>query len=344
MMTSKRPFLSINRCNTGEQVWDPKAMSDPIFPGVPRIESPIFASDPLSDLSEAERVVARDLNRQGFAVIDFPDPDLEGRIERLKANLGPRFAIPFDDPIADKTKGERRIQDAWQFDEDVRAIASNSEIVELLSKLYGRPAFPFQTLNFPVGTQQAVHSDSIHFSSIPERFMCGVWLAMEDVTADAGPLFYVKESHRWPIVTNAMIGRRGYGSELKSAQDPFAIAWQAMCDTKEAKQEIFLARKGQALIWTANLLHGGSKQANCTLTRWSQVTHYYFQDCIYYTPAFSDEALGQLALRELVNITDGKPRENSYQGEPVGNSTRPTKQHFWRRKIRDWLALARPTS
>ncbi|WP_374408315.1 hypothetical protein [Pelagerythrobacter sp.] len=163
-------------------------MNEAIFPGVPRIESPIFVSDKMEDLSEAERTTARDLNENGYAIIDFPDSELDARIARIKANLTPRFDIPFDDPTADKTRGERRIQDAWSFDEDVRAIASNQAILDLLGKLYGRTAFPFQTLNFPVETQQRAHSDSVHFSSLPERFMCGVWLAMEDVPQRPGRL------------------------------------------------------------------------------------------------------------------------------------------------------------
>ena len=293
-------------------------MSQAIFPGVPRIESPIFASDPMEDLSEAERATARDLNKMGFAVIDFPDPAIDARIERIKANLAPRFEIAFDDPAADKTRGERRVQDAWAFDDDVHAIASNQAVLDLLGKLYGRAAFPFQTLNFPVGTQQSAHADAVHFSSLPERFMCGVWLAMEDVPQEAGPLFYIPGSHRWPIVTNAMIGRRGFGSEEASAQTPFAEAWSAMCKAEGASEEPFLARKGQALIWCANLLHGGSRQADPRLTRWSQVTHYFFEDCIYYTPAFSDEALGRLATRDLVAVNDRKPRPNSYLGEELG--------------------------
>jgi hypothetical protein len=47
------------------------------------------------------------------------------------------------------------------------------------------------------------------------------------------------------------------------------------------------------------------------------VTHYYFDDCIYYTPAFSDEALGRLDLRNLRSIVDGQPRPNTYLGEMV---------------------------
>lgn len=294
-------------------------MSGSIFPGVPRIESPLFDKDDLADLSAEEQRIARDLNAQGFAVLDFPDAGIDARIDRIQRNLGPQYELPLEDPAADKTKGKRRIQDAWQFDEDVRAIATNANIMALLEKLYGRRPFPFQTLNFPVGTQQGAHSDSVHFSSQPERFMCGVWLAMEDITEETGPLFYLPGTHLWPIVTNAMIGRRGFGSELRSAQDPFAEAWKAMVDAAGVEQQTFLARKGQALIWCANLLHGGSKQTNPALTRWSQVTHYFFEDCIYYTPAFSDEAIGKLATRELVAVHDGKPRNSTYLGEPVEN-------------------------
>lgn len=288
------------------------------FPGLPLIESPLFASlkDAQGFTTEEVRIAA-DLHEKGYAVLDFPDEGIDARIDRIKASLGPRYGIDFANPDSDKTIGERRLQDAWRFDEDVRAIAANKVVLDLLSKLYGRRAFPFQTLNFPVGTQQDAHSDSVHFSSLPERFMCGVWLAMEDIGPNAGPLFYYPGSHRWPIMTNALIGRRGYGSDLGSAQDPYASAWQALVEANRAEVDTFQARKGQALIWCANLLHGGSRQNDPHLTRWSQVTHYYFEDCIYYTPAFSDESLGQLRLRDLVSVSDGQPRRNTYLGEPL---------------------------
>ena len=288
------------------------------FPGIPLVESPLFPTHKaLVELTVEEERIAAELHERGYAVLDFPDPEIDARMERIKANLGPRYGIDFADPQSDKTIGERRVQDAWKFDEDVRAIAANEILIELLSKLYGRRAFPFQTLNFPVGTQQEAHTDSVHFSSLPERFMCGVWLAMEDIGPEAGPLFYVPGSHKWPLLTNSMIGRRGFGSSLASAQEPFAQGWRALQEVYGATEEPFLARKGQALIWTANLLHGGSLQTDPTLTRWSQVTHYYFDECIYYTPAFSDEALGHLQLRNLTAINDGLPRPNRYLGEAV---------------------------
>lgn len=313
-----------------------------LVPGLPLIESALFPSlRAAQGFTSEEMRIADDLYETGYAVLDFPDGDLNARIDRIKAALSPCYGIDFANPESDKTAGERRIQDAWKLNSDVQAIAANGVILDLLSKLWGRRAFPFQTLNFPVGTQQDAHSDSVHFSSLPERFMCGVWLAMEDIGPDAGPLFYYPGSHRWPIMTNALIGRRGYGGELASAQDPYAKAWGAMVEAQGARMDTFEARKGQALIWCANLLHGGSRQNDPRLTRWSQVTHYYFEDCIYYTPAFSDEALGRLQLRKLVSVEDGAPRPNTYLGEPVDNAAEKSRlrglplRRFFARWLRD---------
>lgn len=311
-------------------------MTDPVnlFPGVPLIESPVFGSivDQMG-LTEAERGLAIELNRKGYAVFDFPDAELDGRIERIRARLAPQLGVKDSDPAAIKTTAFGRIQDAWQTDEDVRAIAANEAVIELLSKLWGRRAFPFQTLNFPIGTQQHVHTDIVHFSSVPERFMCGVWLAMEDIDPGAGPLCYVPGSHRWPVMSNAMLGRRGWQVELESAQAPYQDAWNALMAEHQASTDIFLARKGQALIWCANLLHGGSPQTDATRTRWSQVTHYFFDDCVYYTPAFSDEHLGRLALRQIVSAADGSPKTNLYLGEEVCGpepEEPPKPKGFWR--------------
>ncbi|MEK7723534.1 MAG: hypothetical protein AAB336_04230, partial [Acidobacteriota bacterium] len=47
-------------------------------------------------------------------------------------------------------------------------------------------------------------------------------------------------------------------------------------------------KKGQAFIWAANLLHGGSPLKDKNRTRHSQVTHYFFENCRYYTPMLSN--------------------------------------------------------
>lgn len=316
------------------------------LPGLPFVESPLFESQlPSADLTAFEQDVAIQLNRHGYAVIDFPDPQINARIDRIKKRISEHFGIDLNDPGAVAGAGDLRVQDAWMFDEDVKAIGSNPALLDLLSKIYGRRAFPFQTLNFPVGTQQHPHSDCVHFSSLPERFMCGVWVAFEDISASAGPLVYYPGSHKWPVLTNGLIGRRGWASSAPSAQTPFEDVWNAMAEASGIAQETFLPRKGQALIWAANLLHGGKHRDDRNLTRWSQVTHYYFEDCIYYTPAFSDEFTGDLLVRDPFDFASGTVRRSQYLGAAMppkpgnGASTSPAPlRKRLRRKLVKWLA------
>lgn len=296
-------------------------LSQKLLPGVPLVESMLFAASlDQMGLSNSERDVAIQLNEKGFAVFDFPDEDLEARIERIKADLTPQYDFERWRAEGWAANDGLRVQDAWRTHEDVRAIAANEAVLALLSKLYGRRAFPFQTLNFPVGTQQHVHSDSIHFSSVPERFMCGVWLALEDIHEDAGPLVYYPGSHKWPILYNDAIGKVAGTDTAEFAQPPFEEAWRALIDATGTKPEYFRPKKGQALIWAANLLHGGSRQNDPARTRWSQVTHYYFDDCAYYTPAFSDPLAGNLDLRDIVDVTTGKLMPNIYIDRPIAEA------------------------
>jgi len=140
------------------------------LPGVPIVESPFFEtlSKTFEDDPEVLRV-ARDLHRNGFAIFDFPDPDFGARADALRRDMDPYY-----DWFSWRAKGGGlRVHDAWKFDANAKAIAVNARVIEILSRIYGRRAWPFQTLNFPVGTEQHYHSDSVHFSSYPERFMCG---------------------------------------------------------------------------------------------------------------------------------------------------------------------------
>jgi hypothetical protein len=277
-----------------------------ILPGVPLVESPFFAevADGCGFDPETARI-AKGLNEKGFALLRFPDENFDERAERMKRNLALRF--DFDSWLANEWKrgGGMRIQDAWSFDEDVRAIAANRRVLKILGDVFGRRAWPFQTLNFPVGTQQHFHSDSVHFSSIPERFMCGVWVALEDVTEDAGPLEYYPGSHKWPIIYNDQVGVRVTGSNSNRTQELYHDVWEALVEKAEIAPEYFFPRKGDALVWAANLLHGGSRQRDANATRWSQVSHYFFENCCYFTPMQSDVFIGRLALRELTDVSTG---------------------------------------
>jgi Phytanoyl-CoA dioxygenase (PhyH) len=290
-----------------------------LLPGVPLVESPFFEEISRGSSFDTETLrIAKALNEDGIAFFRFPDDEFDERAARIKARLAPRFDFSGWRARGGKSDG-MRIGDAWRFDDDVRALAANARVLALLSAVYGRKAWPFQTLNFPVGSQQPCHSDSIALSSIPERFMCGVWLALEDISPDAGPLEYYPGSHSWPIIYNDKIGVRATGL-TKSTQSHYDIigpVWQALVEKAEVKPRYFLPKKGEAVIWAANLLHAGSRQRDLNVTRWSQVTHYFFENCCYITPIHSDFFIGKLKLRSLTNIATGEAVANIYIDTPL---------------------------
>ena len=203
-------------------------------------------------------------------------------------------------------------KDAWTFDRDVHALAVNPRLIKILTDIFGRKAWPFQTLNFPVGSQHPCHSDSVHFSSVPERFMCGVWIALQDVNEGAGPLEYYPGSHKWPILYNEQVGVRITKSNELPSQLVYQDVWQALIEKNGVKPQLFFPRKGDTLIWAANLLHGGSSQGDPHATRWSQVTHYFFENCCYITPMHSDIPIGKLQVRDLKDISTGVKVPNVY--------------------------------
>ena len=146
--------------------------------------------------------------------------------------------------------------------------------------------------------------------------MCGVWLAFEDIGPEQGPLVYYPGSHKWPIYTRQHIGER-YTLDGGRHQSVFEPLWERLVEVSGIEPIRFHARKGQALIWAANLLHGGDYHRDRNLTRWSQVTHYYFDDCVYYTPLASNEPEGDLFRRDPVDIQTALGRPSSYLGKKI---------------------------
>jgi len=175
------------------------------------------------------------------------------------------------------------------------SIGISAPVLDLLGRLYGRRPFPFQTLNFRVGTQQATHADSIHFASLPENFMCGVWVALEDIDMDNGPLHYFRGSHKRPNATMDDVEASAQGDVnrfFKEAAAPY-------------EKDFGLIKRGQAVIWAANLLHGGDPIADKTRSRLSQVTHYFFDECCYVTPLHSTTG-GRAYVRHPYDFSTNK--------------------------------------
>jgi hypothetical protein len=249
-------------------------------------------------LSEQDRAIARGLHDDGYALVHDAVPT--ELCDRVRAEIEPLFEEEY-------AVRERRVPDAWRRGaESVREIATFQAMQDRLASLYGRRPIPFQTLNFKWGSQQGYHADAIHFTSVPDRYMCGVWVALEDVHHDNGPLTYYPGSHRVPQFRSF---EPGAGPERYAM---FEASQRAVMEQLGVEPVDLDAKKGDALIWTSSLLHGGRPIISEGSTRWSQVTHYFFEDCIYFQPIYSDFITGEIKLLDIVDINTLEPVAQRY--------------------------------
>jgi ectoine hydroxylase-related dioxygenase (phytanoyl-CoA dioxygenase family) len=229
-------------------------------------------------LSEEQR---EKFERDGYLVADFGYS--EQALERAVSDLdGMFFGKPREQDGVHFYP--RRIMNAWRMSESIRSIALHPPVLAALEELYGRKPLPFQTLNFPVGTQQKTHSDTVHFNTKPPGYVAGVWVALEDMDMDNGPLIYYAGSQRL-----REINMQDVGAEGPSEYDVYERFMIDLIEREGLTAEYATIRKGEALVWSANLLHGGAPQRDQSRSRHSQVTHYFFEGCEYFSPVSSTD-------------------------------------------------------
>ena len=182
-----------------------------------------------------------------------------------------------------------RIFQAWKYSEVVRKLAVHPTVLRTIKELTGKDAKPFQTLNFRMGSQQPLHQDAIHFDCDPPGHMVGCWVALEDITADCGPLIVCPGSHKEPRWD---FGDLGWATPVRGEEQPAYRAYEGFL-AKLARRygaEYGTIPKGHALIWHGNLIHGGSKIQRPGATRWSQATHYVLDGYTrFYCPMFGTD-------------------------------------------------------
>lgn len=222
----------------------------------------------------------KEFHERGILRCDFGFD--EKQLDAIVEKVGPYY----DDAYLENPEVATRVQDAWKWVDEVRRLAVDHRVKTALAQLLDREALPFQTLNFPIGTSQWAHSDTIHFSTIPEGYMVGVWVALEDIDEDNGPLIYYPGSHKLPYLSMQDLGLES-GYEYYSSYEEKI---QELITEHGFEPEYGVVKKGEAIIWHANLLHGGAPRNDINRSRHSQVTHYYFAGCKYYTPMESSKS------------------------------------------------------
>ncbi len=170
--------------------------------------------------------------------------------------------------------------DLHYFSKAVRELMFAPAITAFLGLVFESKALASQSLTFLRGSAQDTHQDSAYVAyTVPRRFAAS-WVALEDVTIGAGEPFYYEGSHRAPDFVYG--GRYKSVSEAKRLGPSEALPQEIpghvrslrdLASSGQYAKSVFAAKKGDALIWHADLVHGDNP-ISLDVTRKSVVTHY----------------------------------------------------------------------
>jgi ectoine hydroxylase len=215
-------------------------------------------------------------SEKGYIIIPqfFGEHDVHLMLEEIDRLVRRRLLKPTPD---------NKLLFANRHSADIRRITYDERLIRLLSFILDKDVVPFQTINFIYGSNQRAHSDSIHMTTYPLGYLIAVWIALEDTTMDNGPLFYYPGSHSLPYLLNEDFNEGSTALQLgRKDYSDYEDRMEEIIRTQHLKKEVFLARKGDILIWHANLIHGGLPVIDPALTRKSMVIHYFAKDVIKY--------------------------------------------------------------
>lgn len=206
----------------------------------------------------------------GLTFFDVPLGPNRGRInvsheELLKVDLPQRLAAR-DIP-------NWRINHFDAYSDAAKAIFDNQELIRLTALIFDRESLPDSTLSFMYGSSQDAHQDTAVFHIFPPNYIIGAWIACEDISPDCGPLMYYPKSHLEPIFERF----HNYPqTNLRTADRDGATQYREYMNrlTQKYDRHLFIAKKGEILLWHGMLLHGGAGIKNPSLTRRSYVIHY----------------------------------------------------------------------
>ena len=90
--------------------------------------------------------------------------------------------------------------EGWKQSKYIKNLCFQKEVITFLNFIYGKKPVPISTINFLRGTEQPLHSDYIHFGSIPHKYLAAAWIALENTDYNNGTISVVPGSHKLDIV------------------------------------------------------------------------------------------------------------------------------------------------
>ena len=181
-----------------------------------------------------------------------------------------RGKLHFRDAVDGDRARSYRLVDHYMTDPATRDLAMDPRLVAMLHQLMGFAPVVCNSILFEWGSEQEMHSDMFYMPPVTANQMLATWIAVDDVTADNGPLVYVPGSHKLPPHRFSDGSVRAIPAETAGA----VAATRARMSELGLHEERFTAKAGDVLVWHSQLVHGGDPIRDPAAKRTSVVTHY----------------------------------------------------------------------
>jgi Phytanoyl-CoA dioxygenase (PhyH) len=239
------------------------------------------------ELTEAEAEQCRCWSRHGYIIVKklVDDPTLDAVWAAYEKAVGSGRIGLQPEPAGDDDPYPGRYLNPHKKSASFCRILKHAELLRWIRLLMEREPKPLQTITSHKGSQQGVHSDSIHMTTYPLGYLSAAWIAFEDIHPDSGPLVYYPGSHRLPYVFSRDVNisesdykREGYAA-YQAKYEPFI---RELLSKHGLKPHYFHAKKGDVLLWHANLIHGGSARRDLQYSRRAVVVHFFVKGAFVY--------------------------------------------------------------
>ena len=134
---------------------------------------------------------------------------------------------------------------------------------------------------------------------MPNGWIAGCWIALEDVDKQSGTLKIIPGSHKnrhWSYQDLGIPHPDNIENGEKLCYRAYENFVENLIKERALKTKIVTIKKGQCIIWAAELLHGSIEIIDTERTRKTQAVHYSFNGCTkYFHPMFSDIENGVFA-------------------------------------------------
>jgi hypothetical protein len=230
-----------------------------------------FTSIEFKQFTEEQKNYIKDgvLHLPGF----FTDDDFRDYIEL-------REGLPKDRKLKNNYWGGWSYPTPYLEHGELRELALNPRLMEKLEHVIGEEMGLHLCLTGWVSTERNFHQDTyLNHPDLWSKYLA-VWIALDDISPDVGPFQYVPGSNHWPCL------KRNKLFEFLTAEERSSPHWPTftqgevsrVCQEEMARRNqtyvVYTPKKGDVLIWHANLIHRGSQPLNPELLRKSLICHY----------------------------------------------------------------------